>query len=105
MSSGRHDMSKIRINELARELEVKPNVILEVLPELGVDRKMTHSSSLDDDIALAVRQRLTGDGAVRDVSRLEESRLEPEVAVHPAHTEVHPAERHVERHVEETRPA
>ena len=29
-------MSKIRINELARELEVKPNVILELLPELGV---------------------------------------------------------------------
>jgi len=29
-------MSKIRINELARELEVKPNVILDLLPELGV---------------------------------------------------------------------
>jgi len=28
-------MSKIRINELARELEVKPNVILLLLPELG----------------------------------------------------------------------
>ena len=28
-------MSKIRINELARELEVKPTVILDLLPELG----------------------------------------------------------------------
>ena len=28
-------MSKVRINELARELEVKPNVILDLLPELG----------------------------------------------------------------------
>ena len=67
----RTDLSTIldRINELARELEVKPNVILDVLPELGIDRKMTHSSSLDDDIALAVRQRLTGDGHIREVSR------------------------------------
>ena len=36
-------MSKIRINELARELEVKPNVILDLLPELGVPDKKTHS--------------------------------------------------------------
>ncbi|MBZ5605121.1 MAG: translation initiation factor IF-2 N-terminal domain-containing protein, partial [Acidobacteriia bacterium] len=42
----RHCMSKIRINELARELEVKPNVILDLLPELGVTDKKTHSSSL-----------------------------------------------------------
>ena len=57
-------MSKIRINELARELEVKPNVILELLPELGVSDKKTHSSSLDDDVALELRQRVTGgDGA------------------------------------------
>ena len=50
-------MSKIRINELARELEVKPNVILDMLPELGVTDKKTHSSSLDDDVALQVRRR------------------------------------------------
>ncbi len=49
---GHHRMSKIRINELARELEVKPNVILDLLPELGVTDKKTHSSSLDDDVAL-----------------------------------------------------
>ena len=38
-------MSKIRINELARELEVKPSRILDLLPELGVQDKKTHSSS------------------------------------------------------------
>src|SRR5580698_10460592 len=54
-------MSKIRINELARELEVKPNVILETLAELGIADKKTHSSSLDDDVALQVRQRVTGE--------------------------------------------
>ncbi len=53
-------MSKIRINELARELEVKPNVILDLLPELGVGDKKTHSSSLDDDVALQIRQRVAG---------------------------------------------
>ncbi len=50
-------MSKIRINELARELEVKPNAILDVLPELGVADKKTHSSSLDDDVVLEIRRR------------------------------------------------
>src|SRR5580700_356752 len=66
-------MSKIRINELARELEVKPNVILETLAELGVADKKTHSSSLDDDVALQVRQRVTGEsGAAPEVSRQRE---------------------------------
>ena len=45
-----HSMSKVRINELARELEVKPGEILRVLPELGVADKKTHSSSLEDDV-------------------------------------------------------
>src|ERR1700682_555651 len=57
-SAGASSMSKIRINELARELEVKPNVLLELLPELGVADKKTHSSSLDDEVALELRRRL-----------------------------------------------
>jgi translation initiation factor IF-2 len=55
-------MKKIRINELARELEVKPGVILDLLPEFGVNEKKTHSSSIDEDVALSVRHRLFGDG-------------------------------------------
>ena len=51
-------MSKIRINELARELEVKPNRILELLPEFGVEEKKTHSSSIDEDVAVAIKQKL-----------------------------------------------
>src|SRR3954470_18786680 len=51
-------MKKIRINELARELEVKPGVILDLLPEFGVNEKKTHSSSIDEDVALSVRHRL-----------------------------------------------
>ncbi len=53
-------MNKIRINELARELEVKPSRILEVMPELGVIEKRTHSSSIDEDIADIIRRHLGG---------------------------------------------
>ena len=51
-------MKKIRINELARELEVKPGVIIALLTEFGVSDKKTHSSSIDEDVALAVRHRV-----------------------------------------------
>jgi translation initiation factor IF-2 len=58
-------MKKIRINELARELEVKPGVILDLLPELGVQEKKTHSSSIDEDVALALRRHLVGSDTPR----------------------------------------
>jgi translation initiation factor IF-2 len=54
---------KIRINELARELEVKPSVILDLLPELGIEGKKTHSSSLEEEEAKLVRRRLGGEPA------------------------------------------
>ncbi|HJX84166.1 MAG TPA: translation initiation factor IF-2 N-terminal domain-containing protein, partial [Candidatus Angelobacter sp.] len=47
---------KIRINDLARELEVKSKAILDVLVEAGVTAKKTHSSSLEDDEAEKVRR-------------------------------------------------
>ncbi len=46
----------IRINELARELEVKAKVILEYLPKIGVTENKTHSSSISTEIADKVRQ-------------------------------------------------
>ncbi|HEY6290908.1 MAG TPA: translation initiation factor IF-2 [Terriglobia bacterium] len=49
-------MAKIRINELARELEVKSHLVIEYLVGLGVDDKKSHSSALDDDLADKVRQ-------------------------------------------------
>ena len=51
-------MKKIRINELARELEVKAHEILDRLPELGVSEKKTHSSSIDEDVAVKLRRLL-----------------------------------------------
>ena len=48
-------MGKIRINDLARELEVKSKAILDVLTAAGVTEKKTHSSSLEDFEADKVR--------------------------------------------------
>ena len=53
-------MSKIRINDLARELEVKSKEILDVLTTVGVTEKKTHSSSLEDHEADLVRKHLRG---------------------------------------------
>ena len=51
-------MSKVRINDLARELEVKSRAILDVLEAAGVTEKKTHSSSLEEDEAERVRAQL-----------------------------------------------
>ncbi|MCX6599741.1 MAG: translation initiation factor IF-2 [Acidobacteria bacterium] len=48
----------IRINELARELEVPNKAVIDLLPELGIVDKKTHSSSLEDDLAELVKRRL-----------------------------------------------
>jgi len=48
-------MSKVRINDLARELEVKSKAILDSLPQVGVTEKKTHSSSLEEHEAEKVR--------------------------------------------------
>jgi translation initiation factor IF-2 len=48
--------NQIRINDLARELEVKAKVILEFLPTVGVAEKKTHSSSIDLEVAEKVRK-------------------------------------------------
>ncbi|WP_158749703.1 translation initiation factor IF-2 [Acidobacterium sp. S8] len=61
-------MSKVRINDLARELEVKSRAILDVLTDVGVTEKKTHSSSLEGDEAERVRAHFnrggkTGGGA------------------------------------------
>ena len=81
-------MSKIRINELARQLEIPSHEILEMLPELGVSEKKTHSSSIDEDVAEKIRQTDSGrwqsnprrPGAVSTAAAV----AEPEPDVQPA---------------------
>ncbi len=48
-------MSKVRINDLAKELEVKSRAILDILPEIGVTGGKTHSSSLEPEEADRIR--------------------------------------------------
>src|ERR1700739_2828950 len=48
-------MSKVRINDLARELEVKSRSILDALTAVGVTEPKTHSSSIEDYEADKVR--------------------------------------------------
>ena len=61
-------MSKIRINELARQLEIPSHVIVEMLPEVGVTEKKTHSSSIDEPVAELLRKRLHGEAGAQPES-------------------------------------
>ncbi len=54
-------MSKVRINDLARELEVKSRPILDALEAIGITGK-THSSSIEEDQAERVRAYFSGGG-------------------------------------------
>jgi len=51
---------KTRINDLARELEVKSREILESLTKLGITEKKTHSSSLEADEVEKVKKHFSG---------------------------------------------
>src|SRR5271165_5808829 len=61
-------MSKVRINDLARELEVKSKAILDTLPIVGVTEKKTHSSSLEEHEAEKVRVYLRGSSEAQSPS-------------------------------------
>src|SRR5579863_10349045 len=77
-------MSKIRINELARQLEVKSREVIDKLHELGIAEKVTHSSSIDEEKADQLRRYYKGESYA------------PLTATHPngagAATEEHHAE-------------
>jgi translation initiation factor IF-2 len=61
-------MSKIRINELARQLEVPSHEIIELLPSLGVTEKKTHSSSIDEGVEKLVRRHFSGNGTAAAIA-------------------------------------
>src|SRR5436190_2488425 len=66
-------MSKIRINDLARELEVKSKAILDVLTEVGVTEKKTHSSSIEDHEAVKVREHFRSISEAQSSSKVSRS--------------------------------
>jgi translation initiation factor IF-2 len=96
-------MGSIRINELARELEVKSRAILECLQEVGITEKKSHSSSLDDDAADKVRAYFHRGEATSETAAAEppavpagEAPAAPSTAA-PARKRVKPAEPPVAR--------
>src|SRR6202166_3626158 len=61
-------MSKVRINDLARELEVKSKASLDALPIVGVTEKKTHCSSLEELEAEKVRAHIRGSSEAQSLS-------------------------------------
>jgi len=101
-------MGKIRINDLARELEVKSKAIVDYLPEIGIAEKRSHSSALDDEQADKVRAHFK---ALSEHEAAEKPAAPPpaappvaakqphaaSAATHPAgHLDLHKAEAHPE---------
>ncbi|HYL91531.1 MAG TPA: translation initiation factor IF-2 [Alphaproteobacteria bacterium] len=70
---------KIRINDLARELEVKSKSILDVLTEVGVKEKKTHSSSLEADEAEKVRKHFAAKSGPVSKEKPAASEIKPKI--------------------------
>src|SRR5258708_39491009 len=70
---------KIRINDLARELEVKAKAILDVLQEVGVTEKKTHSSSIEEDEAEKVRKHLSAKSGSASREKAASSEVKPKI--------------------------
>ncbi len=75
-------MQKIRINDLARELEVKSKMILDALIKVGVTEKKTHSSSIEVDEAERVKKYFAEHaepGTSRTSSRASAEEFKPKI--------------------------
>jgi translation initiation factor IF-2 len=70
---------KIRINDLARELEVKAKAILDILPEVGVTEKKTHSSSIEEDEAVRVRKHFSARSGSSSRERTSATEVKPKI--------------------------
>jgi translation initiation factor IF-2 len=68
------DSNQVRINELARELEIKAKVLIEYLPEIGVTEKKTHSSSIDNSHAELARKHFLGLAAQEAAAEAEKAK-------------------------------
>ena len=68
---------KIRINDLARELEIKSRSLLDYLHEIGHEDKKSHSSAIEGDVADKVREHF------RHAGQQLEAPKKPVAAPHP----------------------
>src|ERR1700727_3677170 len=72
-------MSKVRINDLARELEVKSKAILDALDAVGVTEKKTHSSSIEEDEAERVRKYFAAKSGSSSRDRTSATEVRPKI--------------------------
>src|SRR5262249_35379666 len=70
---------KIRINDLARELEVKSKAILDVLEEVGITEKKTHSSSVEADEAEKIRKHFSAKSAPASKEKAGPAEIKPKI--------------------------
>src|SRR5579871_3003352 len=70
---------KIRINDLARELEVKSKAILDALDAVGVTEKKTHSSSIEEDEAERVRKYFAAKSGSSSRERTSATEVKPKI--------------------------
>ena len=68
-------MAKVRIFELARDLNMKSKDLLDKLGEMGIEAK-SHMSSLEDEAVEAIRSAVAG---TQKVKLVEETRIQPTV--------------------------
>jgi translation initiation factor IF-2 len=92
-------MSKIRINELARQLEVKSREVIDKLHELGIAEKVTHSSSIDEDKADQLRRYYSGESHAPLPVATRRNGSGAAVEEHEEHKEETPAAPRTERRV------
>jgi translation initiation factor IF-2 len=71
-------MSKMRIYELAKELNVENKIVLDLCSTLGIDGKTSHSNAISDDEADKVRRHLLR-AAVGDLDSEREVKIEGNV--------------------------
>src|SRR2546425_9223888 len=84
-------MESIRINELARQLEVKSKAILDYLLEIGVTDKKSHSSALDDQTAEKVRAHFQGFSQPEEVQEAPAVKVAPKATLASPTAEAKPA--------------
>src|SRR5438309_5617914 len=72
---------KIRINDLAREVEVKAKVSLDILPGAGETAKKTRSSSIEEDEAVRVRKHFSARSGSSSRERTSATEVKPKIDV------------------------
>jgi translation initiation factor IF-2 len=76
---------KVRIHQVAKDLDKTSQEILEVLHELGVEDAKSHSSSIDESLVPKIKQRLSTHKKDAHGHQKVEAKVEPKKEHKPAH--------------------